>query len=204
MLTVLEGMDGSGTSTVSRELHSRFDNSVLTAEPSDQEIGQLLQRRLADDTTDELANLYLFIADRIEHIDKELSLVDTSNSIVLCDRYIDSTRAYQPVALQNSDYFDGQWSPKMLIERLHNHIDKEPDLVLYLDVSVDTAIERSDGTDSYENREFLEQVKENYDAIEKSNEHVVRVNAERDLRDVVDECESIVLQEYDGPTNLVI
>jgi dTMP kinase len=184
-LITLEGLDGSGTTTALESIKRRYPSAVTTTEPTDRRYGQLLRENLADDESNELVNFYLFMADRVDHIESVIEPADTDNKLVVCDRYSDSTRVYQPVSLTGDDKpFDSQWHAKHFIEKSLAPWDYEPDLTLYLDVSVDTAIERSDGSHTYEEREFLEQVRQNYEALVESNDRIVRIDAERPMDQV--------------------
>lgn len=160
-----EGLDGSGKSTVVDAIEQRYPNAVTTAEPSELWTGEVVRRCLQDDDADPLADFYFFMGDRIQHIEEVVRPVADSGFLVVSDRYADSTRAYQPVALAESNHFESQTTAKLFIEQTMAPWNYEPDKTLYLDISVDTAIDRADGDEKYEKREFLEQVKENYDAL---------------------------------------
>lgn len=190
-----EGLDGSGGTTLVREIDEHYNNVVTTAEPSEREYGQLVRRNLGDETTDPLVDFYLFMADRRDHIERVIETADNPHTLVVSDRYADSTRAYQPITLageSSAKPFDSSWEAKMFIEQTMARWNKEPDLTLYVDISVDTAIERSSGDEKYENREMLEQVKDNYDAIADTQERVVRVDGEQPIDEMVEEAIEII------------
>lgn len=188
MLLSLEGLDGSGKTTVANAIADEYANTVLTKEPTDGQYGSLLRQNLSDPHSNPLANLFLFMADRIEHIDERVRPADRGGMLVVSDRYADSTRAYQPVALTQDDGpMDSQWQAKLFIEQMISQCYYEPDVTLYVDVSVDTAMERADCDEKFETREFLEQVKDNYDALADSDEYgdrIVRVDGEQSIKDV--------------------
>lgn len=180
MFVTIEGLDGSGKSSVLEAITKQYPSVVTTSEPSDLEYGQLVRRNLSDETSDPLIDFYLFMADRRDHIEDRIKPADNSGKLVVSDRYADSTRAYQPVALSGDDApFDSPWEAKLLIEQTMQPWNYEPDLTLYIDVSVDTAIERAEGSEKYEQREFLEQVKDNYDALADARDRIVRIDGEQ-------------------------
>lgn len=180
MFISVEGLDGAGGTTLVERISDEYPSTVTTCEPSDRKYGQMVRERLGDSESNELIDFYLFMSDRIDHIENRIKPADNSGILVVSDRYADSTRAYQPVALTGDDKpFDSRWEAKMFIERNMSHWNYEPDLTLYIDISVDTAIERAAGDEKYENREFLEQVKQNYDAICENNERIVRIDGEQ-------------------------
>lgn len=181
MFVTIEGLDGSGKSTVLDAITDKYPGAVTTSEPSDLEYGQLVRRNLSQDT-DPIIDFYLFMADRRDHIEQRVRPADESGKLVVSDRYADSTRAYQPVALageSDDKPFDSPWEAKMFIEQTMAHWNYEPDLTLYIDISVDTAIERAAGDEKYEKREFLTQVKENYDALADTSDRIIRIDGEQ-------------------------
>lgn len=98
---VLEGIDGSGTTTqcaaLAERLRERGHRVATTREPSRGEIGVLTRAQLAADRTplrpDALA--LLFAADRLEHLQREIEPALERGDVVLCDRYLLSSWAYQ-------------------------------------------------------------------------------------------------------------
>jgi len=159
-----EGIDGSGKSTVIERVSDELDITT-TAEPSDLWTGKAVRECLSDPSIDPLSNFYFFMGDRINHVEKTVKPLCNDGRTVITDRYTDSTRAYQPVALAKSDYFDSQTEAKLFIEETMAAWEYEQDLTIYIDISVDTALNRCEATEKYENREFLEKVKQNYDAL---------------------------------------
>lgn len=185
MFVSVEGLDGAGTTTIVEAISEKYPTAVTTSEPSDLEYGQLVRRNLSDPSTPQLVDFYLFMADRVHHINERVKPEDEAGRLVVSDRYADSTRAYQPVALTADDGpFDSNWRAKAFIEKTMAPWDYEPDLTIYLDISVDTAMERADGDEKYEQRDFLESVKKNYDALADSKERIVRIDAEQSKEDV--------------------
>lgn len=177
MFVTIEGLDGSGKSTVIDAILEKYPSAVTTAEPSELWTGKQVRRCLTDETLDPLVDFYFFMGDRVHHIEETVKPMDQQGKLVVSDRYADSTRCYQPVGLAESPYFDSQTAAKLFIEETMAPWNYEPDLTIYLDISVDAAIERAAGDEKYEKREFLEKVKQNYDAL---------VEAERDRFVVVD------------------
>lgn len=96
-----EGIDGSGKSTqaslLANSLRNRGLHVVLTKEPGGTALGKELRRLLLEEHPKPLplAELLLFHADRAQHIEEVITPALTADHIVICDRYIDSTYAYQ-------------------------------------------------------------------------------------------------------------
>lgn len=185
MFISCEGLDGSGKTTVIEAIKEEYPNAVTTAEPSELWTGGVVRRCLKDDAVDPLTDFYFFMGDRVQHIQDEVRPADEAGKLVISDRYADSTRAYQPVGLGQSEHFDSQTTAKIFIEQTMAPWNYEPDLTIYLDISVDTAIERSAGDEKYEKREFLEEVKQNYDAlVEAERERFVVIDGEQSKDEV--------------------
>lgn len=99
-----EGIDGSGKSTISKLVYEKLKNQgykvVLTYEPTDTWIGKRVQKCI-ETNSDPFITAFTFIADRIEH-GKQIQKWLDGSKIVLCDRYAESTYAYQGAQLQDT------------------------------------------------------------------------------------------------------
>lgn len=97
----LEGIDGSGTTTqaaaLTAWLTARGHRVHRTREPSSGEIGRLVRSRLAaaGDPLEPRALALLFAADRLDHVHREISPALARGEVVLSDRYLLSSLAYQ-------------------------------------------------------------------------------------------------------------
>lgn len=158
---VLEGIDGSGKGTQLALLAERLTkagHSVwLTREPTDGAIGRLIREGLGDAARfDEATIALLFAADRLAHI-AEIRQHLAAGEIVLCDRYVLSSLAY------NSQTLTLEW-----ILALNEQADARlhPDLTLYFDLSEQLAMSRIDARgdvhERYETQRQLYQVREMY------------------------------------------
>ncbi len=157
---VLEGIDGSGkteqTRRLARWLESRGHRVVSTREPTAGTFGRRYRawaRGEFEATPDEV--LGFFLEDRREHLSQVVLPALARGELVVCDRYKDSTLAYQ--AAQGLDrgrlraLFDTPEFP-------------EPDLVLWLRLPVPTALARmgDDATERFERGDFLVRVDAEY------------------------------------------
>ena len=100
---VLEGIDGTGKSTVAREVQRLLmeklnEDVILTAEPTSTWLGDNVRRSNKEDVNP-FVETFLFLADRAQHTEHIKGWL-TSGKIVLSDRYYASTLAYQGVALR--------------------------------------------------------------------------------------------------------
>jgi dTMP kinase len=101
----LEGPDGSGKSTQAALLAEKLQRMglpvVLTREPGGTEVGVRLREMLLDPDTQltVMTEILLMAADRAQHVEKVIKPALENNMIVICDRYIDSSLAYQGFGL---------------------------------------------------------------------------------------------------------
>jgi dTMP kinase len=98
----LEGGEGAGKSTLARrlaeELRGRGYDVVLTFEPGDTAVGGRIRQVLLDPASASLTprtEAVLYAADRAQHVSEVLRPAMERNAVVICDRYVDSSRAYQ-------------------------------------------------------------------------------------------------------------
>ena len=169
MYIVLEGIDGAGKSTQIKMLKEWLEdngfNVETLVEPTDLEIGKLIRELLtrSDAESDSMQKTFglLFAADRLMLMDK-IERLENENTVVISDRSFYSSLAYQ--------------NPQEWIKELNKYA-KIPDLVLLLDLDVKKSVERCDGTDEFENEEFLTGVKQNYLDLAKSNDNFKIIDA---------------------------
>jgi len=125
----IEGIDASGKTTQARRLVKNLRrkglDAVYTTEPSSGRVGRLIRRYVLDrkKRVPIAVEALLFAADRVEHVETEIKPALEKGKVVVCDRYVYSTLAYQGAA-----GLDLKW-----IE-LINRFALVPDLALFLDV----------------------------------------------------------------------
>ena len=97
-----EGGDGTGKTTQVRALESylsaRGRACVVTREPGGTSLGKLIRQVLLQIGEQEIApstELFLYLADRAQHVNEVIAPALKEKKIVLCDRFTDSTLAYQ-------------------------------------------------------------------------------------------------------------
>ena len=185
-LITFEGIDGSGKTTIAKILHSKIENSIFTTEPTDSWLGKSVKKAL-EEKRDAITIAFLFLADRNEHI-KEIKKWLNEGKIVICDRFIDSTFAYQKEHIK----MDGveEW-----LNWLHKPFFIKPDITFLLVIEPRKAIERIKDRKLivYEDEKFLEKVQENYlEIAEREKDRIVIINAEKSKEEVVEECYKIL------------
>ena len=135
-LFTFEGIDGSGKTTISHLVGKQLSDSyevICTKEPTDSWIGKAVNRAVKEEL-DGVTVTLLFTADRHEHVSQIQSWLD-EGCVVLCDRYIHSTLAYQSVSL--SGVID---KPLAWIRTLHQPFFLEPTLTFLFVINEKIAI----------------------------------------------------------------
>jgi dTMP kinase len=189
MYIVLEGIDGAGKSTQIKMLKEWLEdngfNVETIVEPTDMEIGKLIRELLtrSDAESDSMQKTFglLFAADRLMLMDK-IERLENENTVVISDRSFYSSLAYQ--------------NPQEWIKELNKYA-KIPDLVLLLDLDVKKSVERCDGTDEFENEEFLTGVKQNYLDLAKSYDNFKIIDANNGPNKVSSDIKKAVAPLFD-------
>lgn len=170
-LIVFEGIDGSGTTTISKRIVEHYEqrnNPVCwkgvqwTCEPTEGPIGKLV-RGYFEGQFGALPSwrtmMHLFQADREQHVE-QIQRWLSEDQMVVCDRYWLSTFCYQPASAKAAGYDPDM--AKDIISRMNAHAPL-PNVTILLEVSVEEAqVRRGRPADHYEKNAFLEQVRQNY------------------------------------------
>ncbi|ELY70975.1 dTMP kinase [Natrinema versiforme] len=178
MLVTLEGLDGSGKTTVWEAVHERYTEAVFTREPTDDSwYGDAVYRSIEDDDADPLAELFLYTADHADHLSRVIEPALERGDLVISDRYSDSRFAYQGATLAAAENHDLE-NPLEYVVDIHDPFSITPDLTIYLDLDPETAATRAGTTNKFERAEYLESVRDNYERlIERDPDRFVRVDA---------------------------
>ncbi|MDD4028749.1 MAG: dTMP kinase [Caldisericia bacterium] len=162
LFIVFEGIDGCGKSTqigfLENWLHRHQLSFQITKEPTDSSIGKMIQSSLTKNENEfsPLVQLLLFTADRLHHVEQMKNWM-LSGTHVICDRFLDSTFAYQASTEMLRDVFE--YHEKGIAQILL------PDITFFLDVPVDVSLKRvySRGrVECFENESFLTDVRKRY------------------------------------------
>lgn len=197
----LEGAEGAGKTTglecVRRFLAARGRRVVTTREPGGTPLAEdirALLLRPRDETVHAFAETLLVFAARVQHVATVVEPALRRGEWVLCDRFTDSTIAYQ-VGGRGVDAEAVAW----LAERAHGRC--WPDLTLYLDVPVRTGFARVKSRaggqwrgDRFEREqlEFFERVREAYRHHAAEHSRIVSIDASQDAAAVRRDLESAV------------
>ena len=198
-LIVVEGIDGSGTTTQCSIIAERLRDKGLpahtTREPSDGPIGVLIRQVLTGRVitpgrhgarSPSWATMAaLFAADRLDHLEAEINPNLADGVTVICDRYDHSSVAYQTVSSGGSSDVS-KWVRDL------NRRARRPDLTLVLDVDPEVAAKRrrtrSGAPELYEVGEMQVALAEFYAKIDElfPDDTIVHVDANRDVGEVTE------------------
>jgi len=154
MFISFEGIEGCGKTTqlkmLARWLEQQGKKTYTTYEPGDTALGRKLREILLSPTLSPCAEaeLLLYIADRVEHVQKRIKPALKQGKIVLCDRYHDSTLAYQGYGRKTNISF---------IQTCFSYLNLPlPHLTFLLDCPVEVGLKRikSRNLDRIEQEEF--------------------------------------------------
>ncbi len=133
----IEGIDASGKSTQARwlvrNLRRRGYDAIYTTEPSKSEVGSFIRRFVLQRMrrVPAVVEALLFAVDRVDHVESEIEPALESGKIVVSDRYVYSSLAYQGAA-----GLDIGWIDQI------NRMALQPDLAIYIDVTPEIVIKR--------------------------------------------------------------
>ena len=156
---VLEGIDGSGTTTHSKLLYGFLKllnlKVHLTQEPSNNEIGLLLRKFLNNKEIPPSTDALMFAADRDLHYKSEIKPKLDQGYIVISDRYVESSLIYQSL---QSEEISLDWV------KVINKFAAPPDLTIILDIDPKISLSRKmqEDLEKFEDTTFLDRVRELY------------------------------------------
>jgi dTMP kinase len=207
-LIVFEGVEGAGKTTQMQRLIQFLQAScflrvrlVTTREPGGTELGRglrhLLLKQDGGESVSDRAELLMYAADRAQHVETFLKPELSKGTIVLCDRFTDSTIAYQGY---------GRGLKLNLIKQLNDIATGglESDLTLWLDINVEAGLARVKARGERDRIEqadlqFHHLVQQGFTELAESNKsRIVRINADRPEYEVAQEIQTIVTRRLEA------
>lgn len=198
-LIVFEGVEGCGKTTqIQRtfqwlQANYPLHDVVVTRQPGGTVLGNSIRRLLLDSLSTPISNsaeLLLFAADRAQHVEEVLHTSLEKGSIILCDRYTDSTIVYQGY---------GRGLDLNLIDQLNTIATGglKSDLTIWLDVDVDVSLartrkERAADRIETEDNAFHHRVQTGYTQLAKLDPSIVRVDASLNESAVQEQIQAIL------------
>jgi dTMP kinase len=206
-LIVFEGVEGAGKTTQMQQLIHYLRSSswkigplVATREPGGTELGMALRRLLLESHSEEFVSnrteLLMYAADRAQHVETFLKPELEKGSIVLCDRFTDSTIAYQGY---------GRGLKLSLIKQLNAIATDglQSDLTFWLDINVESGLTRVRARGECDRMEqadleFHQRVQKGFTELAQQNpDRIVRINADRSESEISEEIQAIFSQKLE-------
>ncbi|MYD46123.1 MAG: dTMP kinase [Gammaproteobacteria bacterium] len=192
----LEGVDGVGKSTVvpniEQVLQSHSIPYFITREPGGTPLAEGIRRLLLsewEETVTAEAELFLMFAARAQHVAEIIKPRIEVGTWVICERFTDASFAYQG---------GGRHLPLGLVERLAEAVHAEywPDLTVYLDIDVETALQRrahrTQDRIEKETIDFFELARTTYLQLAKSESRIVKIDASVPLAELTRAVSTVV------------
>lgn len=195
----LEGCEGSGKTTIINKLKEEFEKKnikyIVSREPGGSKIAEEIRKVILNKENTEMdymTEALLYAASRSQHL-KEVIIPHLEDGfIVICDRFIDSSLAYQGKARGlgiDNVYNINYYATKGIL----------PDLTIYIDIPVEVGLKRISDNNRDVNRldlekiSFHETVRNGYlEICEKYKDRIVKVDGNRDIDSVFNDVKKIV------------
>jgi dTMP kinase len=193
-----EGGECSGKTTVITELCKKLQEMniefISTREPGGIRIAEDIRKIILDINNTAMTReceALLYAASRMQHLSERVLPALEEDKVVICDRFLDSSLAYQGYA-RGIGFDDVLRANSFALDYL-------PGLTIFIDVTPDVALKRLSGRDKtdrldLEKNDFHQRVYEGYHQVMKMfPKRVVRVDGNQKLECVVNDCINIVL-----------
>ncbi|MDT2756379.1 dTMP kinase [Enterococcus asini] len=206
LFITIEGPDGAGKTSVINELYPRLQliakkGIVKTREPGGVKISEKIRKIILDpknEEMDERTEALLYAAARRQHLVEVILPALSAGKIVICDRFVDSSLAYQGA---------GRRIGMPEIRKINEFAIEgtKPDFTLYLDVDSDTGLKRIESAHSgrqvdrleTESLEFHQRVRHAYLKLaEEEPIRIHKVDARMPLTDVVEASFTAITESY--------
>lgn len=193
MFITFEGPDGSGKSTIIQKVYDYLiENNydvIKTREPGGSPIAEKIRNLILDTENTEMGyrtEALLYAASRAQHVEETILPALNENKIVLCDRFLISSLAYQGVGRDL-----GIENVRKINEFGINEV--FPDFVLFFDVDPITTLKRKSSLDTADRLEkegnnFHERVYNGYKEILNSEKNIEIIDATQSVEDVFSQC----------------
>lgn len=205
LFITIEGPDGAGKTTALNELFPRLEKEtnrkvIATREPGGVRISEKIRDLILDPNNEEMdvrTEALLYAAARRQHLIEVIMPALAAGHIVLCDRFVDSSLAYQGAGRRI-----GIESVAQINEFATEGL--QPNFTLYLDIDSDEGLRRIQtsrkaGIDRLETEglEFHQRVRHAYlKLVEKEPERFSLIHANQDVQEVVNECYTKIKTKY--------
>ena len=200
LFVTIEGPEGSGKTTIGKKIVEKLINEgyevIYTREPGGIEIAEQIRKVILDvnnTNMDPRTEALLYAASRRQHLIEKIVPAINSNKIIICDRFVDSSLAYQGHARKLG--IDNVYEiNKFAIDTLM------PDLTLLFDIDPKVGLDRINANKlrevnrlDLEQLEFHSSVREGFLIIqEREPNRIKKVNANQSIEDVFNDAYTLI------------
>ncbi len=206
LFITFEGVEGAGKSSqidlLKKEFEKKGIDYIVTREPGGTPIGEKIRAVLLDPENKEMnyiTELLLYYSSRAQHLYEKIMYAKNQGKIVICDRYSDSTMAYQGY---------GRGIDINLIQQLNKIVEKEnvPDLTFVIDIAPEISLERAKRKSGnvgdrleQESLEFHNKVREGFIQIAKNNPDRVKIiDGKKSIEEIQKEILEKIIVKMEG------
>lgn len=203
----VEGPEGAGKTTVTGQLAKKLEDLgyevLITREPGGIKISEAIRNIILDTSNTDMdpkTEALLYAAARRQHLVEKIIPALNEGKIVLCDRFIDSSLAYQGYARQlgmEEVFLINQFA-------INGHM---PHLTLYFDLEPEIGLERINAHKNrevnrldLENIQFHHKVREGYlNLLENNSSRIKRIDASKEIEEVLEDATKVILSYLNRP-----
>ena len=199
LFNTVEGTDGSGKTTQIQLMKQYLENMgyqvILTREPGGTQVSEKIRDLVLDKENSDIApitEMILYAASRAQHVSKLIKPALEEGKVVICDRFVDSSYAYQGFG-RNIDLKAIADVNRIAVDGII------PDITFFLDIDVETAIKRrvaATEADRIE-QEKLDFHKNVYDGYKKLSvlypERIKTIDAQRTVEEIADDIKEYLI-----------
>ena len=177
-LITFEGLDGSGKSTMAYKTFKYLAENMVQCALESEPTSKFKELIVNDTKLTAEAEAFLFLADRIQHIEETIKPYLQQGLVVIIDRYMDSTYAYQ--------CFAGMNKYTSIVETVNKDASITPDLTFYLDIPVEVSNNRARVKNKFEYKPdiYKRNVKNGYDFLAKKENRFITIDATKPEEEV--------------------
>ncbi len=193
MLVTIEGIDGTGKSTLIEGLKTELAdlNPVFTREPGSSWIGGAVRRGIKEEINP-IAEALLFVADHAVHVNTVIRPALREKKLVISDRYSDSRYVYQSKTLKGYIADPVKW-----LKDMQSEWTVVPDITFLLVLPVEESLRRinaeRESTEHFESDGVLREVQENYMKLtEEEPKRFVIVDAKKEKEEILKFVASVI------------
>lgn len=200
LFITFEGGECSGKTSIIQEVCKVLEQKqipyISTREPGGIDIAEQIRKIILDvknTAMTEETEALLYAASRMQHLKERVIPALDSGKIVICDRFLDSSLAYQG--------FARGLGMDSILKINHFALHHLPDLTLFIDVHPEVALKRLSNRDKsdrldLEDLKFHQNVYKGYEKVcEMYPERIQRIDGNRDLNSICEECISFILNK---------